>query len=353
MRRQRGSVIIIVLWTSILLTVLVTVMAGKVQLSARTAFHNQQAVTDLADVASAMAMAEMELILEQMPQPIDYVPATDDLGNPRLPAYRFNGQPLTLHYPAGEDMVVRIYDHAGKINLNRLEDRSMLLLLQHWLGPDADPQQVQELLDAWGDWRDLNDLAAPNGADKDYYESLDPPYSPRNHPEMDTVEELRLIRGFDELLKDVNLEAAFTVYGSTETVNLNLATREAMRLLPGLNDELIEEIIAWRQTRDFGNRNDVGELVPLENFVELSNWIGNNTSSYFSVYAYPKAQTQRDAEADVEDGAAAQDVTPEADPVTHAYMEIMEFRNRGARGRVYMVDPYARLPDTSPPRVEE
>jgi general secretion pathway protein K len=353
MGRQRGSVIIIVLWTSILLTVLVTVMAGKVQLSARTAFHNQQAVTVLANVASAMAMAEMELILEPMDEPIDYVQPTDDLGNPRLPAHRFNGQPLTLEYPAGEDMVVRIYDHAGKINLNRLEDRSMLLLLEHWLGPDADPQRVQELLSAWGDWRDLNDLPAPNGADTDYYESLDPPYTPRNYREMDTVEELRLIRGFDELFKDVNLEAAFTIYGSNETVNLNLATREAMRLLPGLNDELIEEIIAWRQTRDFANRNDVGELVPLENFVELSNWIGNNTSSYFSVYAYPKAQAQRDAEADVEEGTAEEDVTPEADPVTQAYMEIMEFRNRGQRGRVYMVDPYARLPDTAPPRVEE
>lgn len=349
MSSQRGSVIIIVLWTSILLTVLVTVMAGKVQLSARTAFHNQQAVTDLADVASAMAMAEMELILEPMDKPIDYVPVTDDLGNIREPAYRFNGQPLALHYPAGEDMVVRIYDHAGKINLNRLQGRNMQLLLEHWLGPDADPQQVQELLDAWGDWTDLNDLAAPNGADKDYYESLDPPYTPRNHPELDTVEELRLIRGFDELFKDVNLEAAFTIYGSNETVNLNLATREAMRLLPGLNDELIEEIIAWRQTRDFANRNDVGELVPLENFVELSNWIGNNTSSYFSVYAYPKAQSQREAEADVEDTGTAEDETPEADPVTQAYMEIMEFRNRGERGRVYKVDPYARLPDTAPP----
>jgi general secretion pathway protein K len=353
MRSQRGSVIIIVLWTSILLTVLVTVMAGKVQLSARTAFHNQQAVTDLADVASAMAMAEMELILEPMDEPIDYVPETDDLGNPRLPAHRFNGQPLTLQYPAGEDMVVRIYDHAGKINLNRVDRRGMQLLLEFWLGPDADPQQVQEHLDAWSDWVDLNDLAGINGADTDYYESLDPPYTPRNYPELDTVEELRLIRGFDELFKDVNLEAAFTIYGSNETVNLNLATREAMRLLPGLNDELIEEIIAWRQTRDFGNRNDVGELVPLENFVELSNWIGNNTSSYFSVYAYPKAQTQREAEAAAEDTGDAEDVTPEADPVTQAYMEIMEFRNRGERGRVYMVDPYARLPDTAPPRVEE
>lgn len=348
MRRQRGSVIIIVLWTSILLTVLVTVMAGKVQLSARTAFHNQQAVTDLVDVASAMHVAEMELIMEQMPQPIDYLPPTDDLGNPRLPAHRFNGQPLSLQYPAGEHMVVRIYDHAGKINLSRLDRRGRQLLLEYWLGPDADPQQVEEHLDAWGDWTDLNDLAAINGADKDYYEALDPPYTPRNHPEMDTVEELRLIRGFDELFKDVNLEAAFTVYGSTETVNLNLATRETMRLLPGLTDELIERIIAHRETRDFRNRNDVGELIPLENFVELSNWIGNNTSSYFSVFAYPKAESPRADEAD-----DAQADTAQNDPVAQAYMEILEVRNRGTRAIVHMVDPYARLPDTSPPRVDE
>ncbi len=350
MRRQRGSVILIVLWTSIVLTVLVTVMAGKVQLSARTAMHNRQAVEDLAAVTEAMAFAEMELMLELFPQPIDYLTPTDDLGNVREPRYRFNGQPLTLHYPAGEDMVVRIYDHAGKINLNQINDRSMMLLIQHRLGPDADPRQVEELLDAWRDWRDLNDLASPNGADTDYYEALDSPYTPRNFNEMDTVEELRLIRGFDELFEGVNLEAAFTIYGSTETVNLNLATREAMRLLPGLNDELIEQIIAYRQTRDFANRNDVGALVPLENFVELSNWIGNNTSSYYSVYAYPKAQGASDAQDDAQEDEEA---AAEADTVKEAYMEILEVRNVGARARVYQVNPYARLPDTSPPRIEE
>lgn len=331
MRAQRGSVIIIVLWTSILLTVLVTVMAGKVQLSARTAFHNREAVTDLANVASAMNFAEMELMLEPMPPPIDYPQATDDLGNVRIPAYRFNGQSLTLQYPVGEDMVVRIYDHAGKINLSRIGPQQMRLLLEHMLGPEHDPQQVQDLLAAWGDWIDLNDLAGINGADKDYYESLDPPYTPRNNPELDSVGELRLIRGFDELFKDVNLEAAFTVYGSTETVNLNLATREAMQLLPGLTDELIDEITAHREVRDFRNKTDVGELIPTENFVELDSWIGNNTSSYFSVYAYPKAQPSQG-----QDDAS--------DPVTQSYMEIMELRNREARARVYMVDPYARLP---------
>lgn len=339
MRQQRGSVIIIVLWTTILLTILVTVMAGKVQLSARTAFHNREAATDLARIGSTMNRAEMELILETMQRPIDYIPETDEDGNFREPRNRFNGQPLNLEYSAGEDMVVRIYDHAGKINLNNMRGGEMRLLIEKRLGPDADRRQVDELVTAWGDWTDLNDQPGINGAEKDYYASLDTPYAPRNNSELDSVEELRLIRGFDELFKDVNLDAAFTVYGSTQTVNLNLATREAMQLLPGLNDELIEEIIAYRERKDFRNKPDVGAILPVENFVELSPWIGSNTSSYYSVFVYPRAQQKEDGE-------------EQDDPVTQAYMQVMEVRGFTDRARVYQVDPYGRLPDTRPPHIE-
>lgn len=352
MQRQRGSVIIIVLWTSILLTVLVTVMAGKVQLSARTAFHNRTAVGDMADVASAMNQAEMELMLESMEPPIDQELKLDDEGNIRSPDFRFNGQPLTLYYPVGEDMVVRIYDHAGKINLNDISDANLQLIIEKRLGPEPDPQRVQELLGAWTDWHDLNDLAGINGAESDYYESLDPPYSARNSPELDSVEELRLIRGWDELFKDVNLDAAFTVYGQGNTVNLNLATREAMQMLPGLTDELIEQILLYRESRDFRNRSDVGEIIPIENFVELSNWVGNNTSAVYSVFAYPRAVVAS-GDAEDEPSDAAGDPAQEIDPVTQAYMEIWDVRSGADRARVYKVDPYARLPDTSPPRVED
>lgn len=348
MRQQRGSVIIIVLWTTILLTILVTVMAGKVQLSARTAFHNREAATDLARIDSAMNQAEMELILETMPRPIDFIPETDEDGNYREPRNRFNGQPLSLYYPVDEDMVVRIYDHAGKINLNNMRGPEMRLLIEKRLGPEADRRQVNQLVEAWSDWTDLNDQPGINGAERDYYESLDPPYSPRNNSELDSVEELRLIRGFDELFKDVNLDAAFTIYGSTQTVNMNFATREAMQLLPGLNDELIEEIIAYRERKDFRNKPDVGSILPVENFAELSPWIGNNNSSYFSVFVYPKASS---ADEESEDRESSEKVRQ--DPVTQAYMQIMEVSGPERRARVYKVDPYGRLPDTAPAHPEE
>ncbi|MEX2131910.1 MAG: hypothetical protein WD772_10515, partial [Pseudohongiellaceae bacterium] len=125
MKPQQGSVLIIVLWTSVLLTVLVTAMTSKVRLSARVALYNQEAATGWAEILSTVDKAEMQLMLERMPVPFDDMPELTEDGEVRTPSYRFNGQPLQLHYPAAENMVVRIYDHAGKINLNRIQRRSM------------------------------------------------------------------------------------------------------------------------------------------------------------------------------------------------------------------------------------
>lgn len=343
---QRGAVIIIVLWTAVLLTVLVTAMASKVRLSAQTAFNNGEAVEQWAQVSSAINAAYMELLLELMPRPVGEILEEDEDGELLIPQYRFNGRPLELAYPSGEDVVVRIYDHAGKINLNRIPRRNMQTLIEARLGgQDADPEEVQDLLAAWTDWTDLNDLESLNGAEEEYYQSLEPPYSPRNNPELETVEEILQIRGFAELFEGVNLDAAFTIYGNNRTINLNLATREAMRLLPGLDDAMIERIIAFRELEDINNRAELNELVPYESMVELSSWIGNNTSSVYSVFAYPK-RPARDEETPLEE-----DFNP--DPVSQAYMEIVETNNPGAPPRVYKVDPYGHLPDTAPARIHQ
>ena len=64
--KQSGSVIIIVLWTAVLLTVLVTAMAGKVRLSAQTASHNRDASWEWAQLMAAVNFAEAELMLARM-----------------------------------------------------------------------------------------------------------------------------------------------------------------------------------------------------------------------------------------------------------------------------------------------
>lgn len=345
---QKGSVLIIVLWTAVLLTVLVTAMAGKVRLSAQTVMHNQDASIGWAELMGTVSHAEMETMLRLMSQPVDFQPELTEEGEARREEYRFNGQALELHYPVSEDIVVRIYDHSGKINLNRIPRRNMQMLIEKRLGGlDADPEEVQDLLSAWTDWTDLNDLEGLNGAEEEYYQSLPMGYSPRNNPELDSVDELLHIRGFAELFEGVNLEAAFTIYGNDRTVNLNLATREAMELLPGLDEELIENIIAYRQQEDISNRAEIAEIIPFENLQELSAWIGNNTSQVFSVYVYPRNDLDEETLAGLEE--RQEFVNP--DPVTQAYMEVIEVRSYNNQPRIYKIDPYAQLPDHAMARV--
>jgi len=354
--KQAGSVIIIVLWTAVLLTVLVTAMAGKVRLSAQTAAHNRDASWDWAQLMATVNFAEMELMLSRMPVPIDQQLEESEEGEILEPLYKFDGGTLVLDYAAAENMVVRIYDHAGKINLNRIPRRNMQLLIEKLLGgEDADPEDVQDLLAAWTDWTDLNDLEGLNGAEKDYYLELDQAYVPRNNPELDTVEEILHVRGFAELFEGINLDAAFTIYGNTRTINLNVATREAMRLLPGLDDELIETIIAFREIEDISNRAEIAEIVPFENLQELTQWVGTNTSNIYSIFVYPKQQFSGNALTGQPSDSQEidEDAVEPADAVRQAYMEIVEVRSGNALPRIYKVDPYGMLPDTAKARVEE
>jgi general secretion pathway protein K len=129
-RNEHGSVLLIVLWTAALLTILVTAMASQVRLSARTAFNNQLAADDLAQSMTALHAAEMELMLELLPPPIDLQAETDSEGALLNRRHRFDGRPLRLSYPSPDDWVVRIVNHAGKINLNRIPRANMQLLIE-------------------------------------------------------------------------------------------------------------------------------------------------------------------------------------------------------------------------------
>lgn len=356
-KQQRGSVIIVALWTITLMTILVTVIASQNRLSAQVAYFHQQELATWARVQEAVNRAEMELMLERMAPPVGIEEfntldeSLEELNRNEL--YRFNGDELTLHYPAAEDIVVRIYDHAGKINLRQLSRGRLRMLLETKLGgPDvADPGQIDDLMDAWNDWQDLNDGESPRGAEKDYYQSLSTPYVPRNGP-LETVEELLAIRGFAEVFGDVNLEAAFTVYGEDELVNLNVASIDTMRLLPGLNDELIAAILEYRKEKDFQGNGDVAQLIPAENMADLRQWLNSRKGDgYYTIMVYPRPQTavtSADAtdEADDDDVAAADSPL---DPLLTAYSETVFVPTPRERPQVLKINPYQRLPVTGLP----
>lgn len=331
--KQQGSVIVVTLWTIILLTILVTVIAGQIRLSSRAAFFHKEELNEWASVISAINQAEMELMLERMPRPPETIEDVNDIN--RNPLFRFNGQLLEMNYPAAQGIAVRVYDHAGKINLREIGRPRMRALLEKRLGEEAD-DQIDELIAAWGDWVDLNSNAGIDGAESEYYEGLDEPFIPRNG-KLETVEEILNIKGFAEVFEGIDLDAAFTLYTDDELVNLNLATVEAMQLLPGLDDELIYEILGFRQVNEFRGNGDIAQIVPAENMAELRPWLNSRrTSSFYTILAYKMLS--------VEDSPFDDDEIIDVDVTSTSFAEIVEISSFTDKPKILKVNPYQSIP---------
>ena len=76
------------------------------------------------------------------------------------------------------------------------------------------PGMTVDVADAILDWLDEDDEPRENGAEIDFYSSLDPPYAPKNGP-LETIEEMLLIRGVTpDLLfgRDINRNGMIDVH---------------------------------------------------------------------------------------------------------------------------------------------
>lgn len=184
-----------------------------------------------------------------------------------------------------------VSDEESRLNVNRVsaEELASLARLLHL---------ESDLAAAILDWRDEDNLAAPNGAEADYYASLQPPYQPRNGP-FQTVRELLLVRGVTPesfLGEDSNqnglldpeeddgdathppdnqngvLEAGWSALVTTESAvqNLNAAGQEriniksadenALTSVRGISSALAKAIIAYRGQNKFENIADLLEV---------------------------------------------------------------------------------------------
>jgi len=114
-----------------------------------------------------------------------------------------------------------ITDEGGKMNLNTA---TMDQLRNIFTNAGVKTEEIDTIVDSIFDWRDADDLHMLNGAEEDYYQSLDRPYSCKDGP-FDLPEELLLVKGVtskifygskandkEEAVEGV--EKYFTVYGS-------------------------------------------------------------------------------------------------------------------------------------------
>lgn len=136
-----------------------------------------------------------------------------------------------------------IIDEDGKLNINT---ESLERLKYVFIDTGIDITEVDTIVDSVIDWRDTDDLHMLNGAEEDYYRSLDKPYSCKDGP-LDALDELLLVKGMKkeylygskgdeegdgEEKTYEGVEKYFAVY-NTNGININTASRAVLEAVFG------------------------------------------------------------------------------------------------------------------------
>ncbi len=222
---QRGVALILVIWVSVLLTVIAS--SFIVERRTETLIVRNSVSMARAEAAADAGVFRALYEVYRTNNPVD--------------AWKRDGTP----YQWSLDEVpvrIEIRDESAKIDINTASDALLRgLLLSVGLADD----EASRLLDAILDWRDADSLKRPNGAEEPEYRAAGLTYKPANAP-FQTIEEIQLVLGMrPEIYR--RIAPSITVFSRQAGVNPQLASREVLLAIPGVTPENVDQYIAQRE----------------------------------------------------------------------------------------------------------
>jgi general secretion pathway protein K len=201
---------------------------------------------------------------------------------------------------AGGEYQVDIQDESGKINLNMVSAEQLHTLAEVIGIPKEDAYIIT---DSIMDWRDSDKLFRMNGAEDDYYQSLDPPYKARNG-RFETVEELLLVKGVTptyfygypertvdrSVIYNYGLSRYFTVYSNRNQINVNYAPLPVLLSVPGMPAEAARMIYERRLAKPFKNTSEITQEVPINLGTQTMPLLSTDPTNIFTLTASAHAE---------------------------------------------------------------
>lgn len=183
--KNKGLVIIAVLWMVVVLMVMAAILGRKSRLDMKVCLARMEAVR-----CKWACRAGIEKAIAVLNEDETENDSLLDLWSDN--AEDFNDVMLNKCW-----FTVRVIDESSKLNINTITKEQLLGL----------PDMVEEIADAIIDWRDSDDTPSGGGVESGYYEGLTYGYWARNGP-FRTIRELLLVKDVTEELfygEDTNL----------------------------------------------------------------------------------------------------------------------------------------------------
>jgi len=223
---QRGIALLLVLWVTVMLTVIAGSFAYGMRNEALAARNTESAAQARALADGAVYRTVFELM---RPRVSPEVWAADGS--------------VHVWEDSGARVATSAVDESGKIDLNTAPDNLLKGLLQTAGGLDA--ESAARMVDVIGDWKDADELRRPNGAEADDYRAAGLKYTPAN-AFFETVPELQRVLGMTPALY-ARLADSLTVHSKVAGINPAFASRATLLAVPGATTEVVDTYLAQRR----------------------------------------------------------------------------------------------------------
>lgn len=284
---ERGVILIALLWILTALSVIALSFSRESYVEVAAARNARDGAVGYFAARSGISAAAFQLIQRRMfprTQPTEMQASPDPIDTGLLSGASGDGE-----------YQVQIQDESGKINVNFASEEQLKALMEA-LGighPDSDI-----IVDSILDWKDPDNLRRANGAEDDFYQTLNPPYKAKNGP-LATVEELLLVRGVTKeyfygdvvrsqdgsYVRRTGLTNCFTVYTTTNRINVNYAPLEVLMSVPGMTLQAAQMIIERRKTKPFLSGDEINRSLPVNLGTNTVLFLGNDSTGIYTLTA--------------------------------------------------------------------
>ncbi|MBV9463199.1 MAG: general secretion pathway protein GspK [Verrucomicrobiae bacterium] len=172
-----GSALLLVLWLTIVLAAIVSVLAYSVNQQVEQTSYERRRLH-----AEALAVSALEYTPKLMDDSRMARGAAVSANGSRLDFARFPGHWRSDKLKVGDapgSFTIEIEDAEQRLNVNKTSREVWLSLLEL---TDLTREDMDKWIDSLQDWTDADDAYQINGAENEYYGRLKPPYRARNAP---------------------------------------------------------------------------------------------------------------------------------------------------------------------------
>jgi len=223
--KERGVALVIVLWAVMLLAVI----AGNFVFAIRTETLMARNAVSAAQ-AEAIANGAVHRALYET-----FKPATD------AGVWKADGRERQWE-ENGVKIRVVMMDEFGKIDINTSSDELLKGLL---LSIGADAEKSAQLLDAILDWRDVDSMPRPNGAESDAYRTAGLQHEPANAP-FEAVEQLQQVLGMSPDIYS-RIAPLISTHSRQPGIDTLVAPRGVLMAIPGADPAQVDAYIEQRK----------------------------------------------------------------------------------------------------------